>query len=232
MCLKWWTVYITFLILGIVQGSQQDGQPTNQDIMDKINNLSADFQAEKLLQEKRFTELQYMMINLTEEFQERFSINKQSFDILSEFNKNTSEAILELRDIVVSIDANVNNKTIETSAMLYNMTLEEHFFDVEHFQNKTFQLLANITEQNVAITKIATFVVKIEPSVTKSATSQNYCPDGFFMLPAPSNQCMKLFTQALDWDQAKAQCEAKDLVMARPTDAITLRRHLVEKHGV
>ncbi|CAL4219657.1 unnamed protein product, partial [Meganyctiphanes norvegica] len=58
------------------------------------------------------------------------------------------------------------------------------------------------------------------------------CPeaDGFF-LSAGGNQCLKVFLDELNWDDAKQQCKKINLELAKPQDPVELQTYLNGKYG-
>ncbi|CAL4172865.1 unnamed protein product, partial [Meganyctiphanes norvegica] len=59
------------------------------------------------------------------------------------------------------------------------------------------------------------------------------CPgaDGFF-LSARGNQCLKVYVdESRTWDAAKTLCETQGLELAKPQDAVGLRKYLQERYG-
>ncbi|CAL4109933.1 unnamed protein product [Meganyctiphanes norvegica] len=57
------------------------------------------------------------------------------------------------------------------------------------------------------------------------------CPKGFFTLPSTA-QCFKFFNETkVSWEEANTTCQENGMELAKPYDAVTLRRYLVERYG-
>ncbi|CAL4108445.1 unnamed protein product, partial [Meganyctiphanes norvegica] len=59
------------------------------------------------------------------------------------------------------------------------------------------------------------------------------CPsEGFFQMPAPSNQCFKLYmNRSRNWTEANELCVGEGLRLAIPYDALLLRSYIVQRFG-